>query len=250
VRECEVVAVTSGMEEVTGSEEVEAEKATVKGVIKVVGQEYEGIRGRSIDVEVKWEAEAEGVTEVARVVEQLKEEIEGGDEEAVAYRGKYRWVEGYRRVSDDEQAAEEEEAEDEVVKAGGVYLITGGLGAIGLAVGRWMGKEAGAKLGLISRRGMSGEGEEAEARRRAVRELREMGVEVEVVEADVRDEEAMKAAVEEVERRLGDKGSHPRRGGGWQEPDCGQDQAGGARGDGAEGHRHAGARASVGGQGG
>jgi acyl carrier protein/NADP-dependent 3-hydroxy acid dehydrogenase YdfG len=195
--ESEVVGVSSGMEEVNGTEEMEAEKAVVKGIIKVVGQEQEGMRGRSIDIEELERGWAE-----EQVERQVFEEIERGVEEEVAYRGKQRWVGRYEKVRRAEAREEEEEGAG-TLKAGGVYVITGGRGWIGTALSRYIGKDARGKVAVIGRGGLGAGTEEDVRRRREMEDMREAGVEIEEVVADVREEEEMKRAVEWIEERLG-----------------------------------------------
>ncbi|WP_437819490.1 type I polyketide synthase [Sorangium sp. So ce1078] len=74
------------------------------------------------------------------------------------------------------------------------YLITGGLGGLGLAVARWMVERGARHLLLLGRRGFDGGAGEAAARRRAaVASLRERGARVTVLAADVADRAQMEA---------------------------------------------------------
>jgi acyl transferase domain-containing protein len=80
---------------------------------------------------------------------------------------------------------------------GGSYLITGGLGGLGLRLAGWL-AELGAKhLVLVGRRGAESEGQ-----REALHELRARGVGVEVVAADVADRAQLARAVDRA-RQLG-----------------------------------------------
>ena len=65
------------------------------------------------------------------------------------------------------------------LKADGTYLITGGLGALGLRVAQWMVEQGVQHLVLISRRGASPQAQEAIAR------LERLGAKVKVAQADV-----------------------------------------------------------------
>jgi amino acid adenylation domain-containing protein len=71
------------------------------------------------------------------------------------------------------------------------YLITGGLGGLGLEVARWLAERGARHIALNSRRGPE------EHTKRVLGELRERGVNVQVVLADV-------TAAEQVERMLGE----------------------------------------------
>ena len=111
----------------------------------MIPQEYVNMKCRSIDV-----VTGEGKEE--EVVKQLKKELERGSKErVVGYRGKKRWVQRYERV---------EVEGEEVIREGGVYVITGGTGGIGQEIGKYLRKECKAKVALISRRGKEAEEEE------------------------------------------------------------------------------------------
>jgi acyl carrier protein len=79
----------------------------------------------------------------------------------------------------------------------GVYLITGGLGAIGLHLAEYLARTVQANLVLVSR---SGEQASHRARLEAIRKL---GAEVLVVGASVADAAQMAAAIEQAEARFG-----------------------------------------------
>jgi NAD(P)-dependent dehydrogenase (short-subunit alcohol dehydrogenase family) len=89
---------------------------------------------------------------------------------------------------------------------GGVYLLTGGLGGIGLAVAEHLALRYHAKLILAGRSGLpaSGTGDERASRRlRQVRRLEEMGAEVLVVAADSADRTSMEKLREQALDRFG-----------------------------------------------
>ncbi|MBR7676654.1 acyltransferase domain-containing protein, partial [Streptomyces daliensis] len=97
--------------------------------------------------------------------------------------------------------AEPEDAGPEVVcSADGTYLVTGGLGALGLRVAHWLAGRGARRLLLLSRRGLppreewDGLIEDGGARAvEAVRDLEAAGVTVRVVAADVTDREELSA---------------------------------------------------------
>ncbi|WP_375772903.1 SDR family NAD(P)-dependent oxidoreductase [Archangium gephyra] len=80
---------------------------------------------------------------------------------------------------------------------GGSYLITGGLGGLGLRLAGWLAERGARNLVLVGRRGA-----ESEAQRGAVNELRARGIHVEVVAADAADRTQVAHAVERA-RQLG-----------------------------------------------
>jgi acyl transferase domain-containing protein len=103
-----------------------------------------------------------------------------------------------------------------VIHNGGVYLITGGLGGLGLAVAEHFAKAAQVKLVLLGRTGLPPEEDWADLAestsadfhvRRGidqVQSLREMGAQVLVVKADVSKREELSEAIELARQRFGE----------------------------------------------
>jgi acyl transferase domain-containing protein/aryl carrier-like protein len=75
------------------------------------------------------------------------------------------------------------------LRADATYLVTGGLGALGLEVARWLAERGARHLVLMGRRGASPEAEAALAA------LREAGVDIAVAAADVASERAVRHAL-------------------------------------------------------
>ncbi|CAM2010379.1 polyketide synthase [Acanthopleuribacter pedis] len=82
------------------------------------------------------------------------------------------------------------------IRRGGVYLITGGLGGIGLATALWLAREYNTQLALITRSGRVSDPE-------LLKQIRQTGVALEIIRADVADEEQMERALHQVHLRLG-----------------------------------------------
>ncbi|MFT5686036.1 MAG: NADPH:quinone reductase-like Zn-dependent oxidoreductase/3-oxoacyl-(acyl-carrier-protein) synthase/malonyl CoA-acyl carrier protein transacylase, partial [Myxococcota bacterium] len=78
---------------------------------------------------------------------------------------------------------------EDALDLSGTWLVTGGLGGLGLSVASWL-AEQGASLLLIGRRGAH-----TEAQKAAVEAMRALGVSVSVAAADVSDEAALRAAI-------------------------------------------------------
>jgi aryl carrier-like protein len=106
--------------------------------------------------------------------ELLARELQAASEDThVALRDGRRWAGRLRRREDASGG------ERPALHADATYLITGGLGSLGLAVARWMIDRGARHLVLVSRRSPEG------ATARAVEELRASGAEVLTVAADV-----------------------------------------------------------------
>jgi acyl carrier protein len=89
------------------------------------------------------------------------------------------------------------------LRHGGSYLITGGLGNVGLALARFLATTVQARLTLVGRSGLESDTDEERPRADAVRELEAAGAEVHIVRADVTRSGQLASAIEEAERRFG-----------------------------------------------
>jgi len=184
--EVELSVVMEGVWGVESGEEGKEEKATIVGGAKVIGQEGEGIRCRVIDVK-----EGGGEEELEGLMKELEGEVEEGE---VALRGRKRWVREY------EEKRLEGEGE---LREGGVYVITGGMGGIGLMLGEYITRRAKGKVVLVGRRRMGEMGEEGEEKRRKVEEMKRAGGEIEEIKGDVTNEEEMREVIEKTYERYG-----------------------------------------------
>ncbi|HEX5884422.1 MAG TPA: SDR family NAD(P)-dependent oxidoreductase, partial [Pyrinomonadaceae bacterium] len=192
----EFVVVTDSVQEVSGDESLQPERSTVLGVCKVIPQEYPEITCRSIDV-----------TRDTRIVDQLVDEL-NGVERVVAYRGRHRWIQSFEPVRIEKGA-------QSLLSDGGVYLITGGLGTVGLTLAQHLARTHKAKLALLGRSALPApdawtqwlnehDDDDSVSRKiRAVRELEGAGAEVLLLRADVSNEAQMFEAVARTVERFG-----------------------------------------------
>ncbi len=136
--EIELVVVAEGVEDVTGAETLRPDRAMVRGPLLTLPQEHAELRCRLVDVST------EPSGGLAALVDDLIEEIDRGDERFVAWRTGRRWVPTYESVPLPAPMPAP-------IRAGGVYLITGGLGGIGLILARDLARRHGARLALTGR---------------------------------------------------------------------------------------------------
>jgi phthiocerol/phenolphthiocerol synthesis type-I polyketide synthase E len=128
----------------------------------------------------------------------LAQEIAGLTEPFAAVRGTSRWL---PRLRDLPMTGPPEQSR---LRYRGTYLITGGLGGIGLVVARALaatGLEP--RLGLLGRSGVSAGQAPAGAVRAELAAMAALGAQVEMVTADVGDRGGLASAVAAVEHRLG-----------------------------------------------
>ncbi|HEX6899308.1 MAG TPA: SDR family NAD(P)-dependent oxidoreductase [Thermoanaerobaculia bacterium] len=185
--------VTAGLQAVGRGEIVTApERATLLGVVRTLPLEHPEIACAAIDVEAP-----AGPEEADRLAELLiAETLVPAEEAVVAWRGEERWVERFEPVRLGRADGRRLPFRDQ-----GVYLITGGLGGIGLVLAEELARSVRARLVLTGRSGLPDD--PADRRVRAVRRLEELGAEVLVVAADVTDEAAMREAVRLARERFG-----------------------------------------------
>ena len=190
---------SNNMQKVAGEPALCPEKALLLGPCKVIPAEYPNLSCQSIDIVLP----RPGSLEEQELIDQLLAEFGTPSADSViAYRGYDRWVQTYEAVRLDEAIAGKTR-----LRPGGVYLITGGLGGIGLALAEYLAQETQAKLVLTGRsafpdREAWGEWlathDEQDATSRKIRKLRqleELGADVLVVRADVVSEADMQRAI-------------------------------------------------------
>ena len=192
--------VAPGAHAVLGGREARPEAATLIGPALVIPLEYPSVATRLIDVE--------SGTRPADVIAELRRPSAGP---AVALRGSRRYLRGYEVLA---PAAPEQTAA--VLRENGVYLITGGLGGIGLAMAARLARETRARLVLLGRSalpprerwdaiasGAEHADEHTRSRVERVLELLALGAEVEIVVGDVAEPEDVRGAVDLALERYG-----------------------------------------------
>jgi non-ribosomal peptide synthase protein (TIGR01720 family) len=197
--------VSNDMQQVTGDERAQPEKATLLGACKVIPQEYPHVVCRSIDVTLGSLTQPE----LADVL--LAELTSGRAEQLVAYRGRRRWGQDFEPLRLEEAARPLARLRDR-----GVYLITGGLGGVGLELAEYLARTVRARLVLLGRSAFPARAEwaawldahsEQDAIGRKIRRLialEETGAEVLVLSADVTDDAQAEAAFREASEQFGE----------------------------------------------
>jgi acyl transferase domain-containing protein len=186
VKDVEISVVTNGMQEVVGGDLTRPEKATALGPCRVVPQEHQGFRCRSIDLDTP-PSEAGALARTARRI--MAEAQADPREVFVAYRGGHRWVQSAEPTSLPPAGP------DLPLEKQGVYLITGGQGGIGLSLARYLAEHWQARLVLTGR--------SSEPRGEVLRELEALGAEVLYVPADSSSRGDMETALARTHERFG-----------------------------------------------
>ncbi|WP_103667734.1 type I polyketide synthase [Pseudanabaena sp. BC1403] len=202
--------VSSNIQDVIGTEVILPEKATILGACQVMPQEYANLTCNMIDVVVP----ASEVIEQQPLVEQIITEIlsQAGEvsDPIVAYRGNYRWLPTHvplylKPVTSPAPYRHQ-----------GVYLITGGMGGLGMTIAEHLAHNFQSNLVLISRTPLPLQNEWEEwldnhpeqdatsIKIRKIQSLETSGAKVLVLKADVSDSEQMQAVRERIQQTFGE----------------------------------------------
>jgi len=199
-----IEVVTNRLYEVGGDEPLVPEKATLLGPLMVAPQEHPGLICRAIDVDIAPEDARRRDELVAQIINEISS---GRTDVSVAYRQGRRWAPAYERVK--------LAAVPTALRPRGVYLITGGLGGVGLVLARHIAQAAQGRLALIGRSAFPARAEwdgwlaghdardPTAVKIRALQALEELGAEVLVLSADVSDAQAMRRVLAEIDARFG-----------------------------------------------
>jgi len=204
----EVTVVSSAMHSVGGDEQVSPGKATLLGACKAIPQEYPNVTCRAIDIVVQVSRPAVEPS----LIEQLVSEILSDSRQAVvAYRGGQRWTQVFEQVY-----MEPPEEVAPLLRDSGVYLITGGLGNIGLAIAEELATTVQADLVLLGRSAFPrkpqwqkwlrthGLDDPTSRKIRRLQDIESFGSRVLPISADVADETQMRRVVKRIYSAFGE----------------------------------------------
>ncbi|MEI6574597.1 MAG: beta-ketoacyl synthase N-terminal-like domain-containing protein [Bacteroidota bacterium] len=192
--------------DVTGEPVLAPEKALAVGAARVVGQEHPGIIARLVDLPPV--SGSEDLNKLGALV--IGECRLSADENVVAYRNGYRWIEDFTQLS-----PEEDTLTEKALTENGVYLITGGVGGIGLELAKFIARSVKAVLVLTHRSPLplrnewdellasSRDDDSNTMRVRGILELESLGATVIPVLLDASDYEGTKALISRIEQEYG-----------------------------------------------
>ncbi|MEV4218611.1 SDR family oxidoreductase [Nonomuraea sp. NPDC049725] len=184
-----VIVVTRGGQAVAAGERPDPGMAAAATLPMVANQEYLNLDCATVDVA--------GDADAAEVAEALEAELRTPSGDVfVAYRHGTRLTRAY--TPDDATPHDTTPADGAPVRRGGTYLVTGGLGDVGLLLAGHLARAGAGRLVLASRGGVPDD--PAHPRRHAVDALRELGVEVSTPRVDVTDPAAVRALLAGLDR--------------------------------------------------
>jgi len=197
----DIAVVSNQMQKVMDSDLIRPEKAALLGAIKTIGLDMNSVRCYSIDITLPFNNET-----LRNLWLELLNPI---DDIVIAYRHGQRWTESYVNLP------WEAPVPVDCLRQQGVYLITGGLGGIGLCLSKYLAQRVQAKLILTGRsvfpekvawQDWLSQHDENNAVSKQIVQLQELekdGAEVLVYQADVTDIIQMRHAIESAQQHFG-----------------------------------------------
>ncbi len=195
----DITVLSNQMQAVIGSDQIQPAKATVLGAVKTIGQEIPSIQCRSIDITLPFDNERQTQGVLAELATPITETV-------IAYRQGLRWTQNYQPVPWQTTLPTHR------LRRQGTYLITGGLGGIGLTLAEYLAHHVQAKLVLVGRSAFPAktawqaylsEHEQSDAIRQKIlllQKLESEGAEVLVYSADVADRRQMQEVIESCQQ--------------------------------------------------
>ncbi|MBU2513235.1 amino acid adenylation domain-containing protein [bacterium] len=199
--------VTDNAQEIQGNEPLSPGKSTLIALVNGIQQEYPQIYCQNVDVVI---TEVESKEKTHLIFRLIKEINSYSQDQFIAYRKENRWVQAF------EKRYLEPLSQNAIqLKEGGVYIITGGLGKIGLIIAEYLAKKVRAKIALIGRSSFPSHGEwqpwrennessdEISVKIERLMQLERIGSRLLVLQADISDFEQTKEAVDTIEKTFG-----------------------------------------------
>ncbi len=182
-------------------------RAVLTGPVRVIPREMPHVRTRHVDIHFGHGQAARRAA--ARVI--IGEAATMTDDRVVIRRGSERWTRSYDRVR-----LEESTNAPPIVRRRGVYLVTGGIGGIGLEIAEHFARVAEVRLVLVGRSPLPpesewgawlashGDGDRTSHRIRKLEAIRALGSEVLTLAADVADRTQMEGVLRAARARFGE----------------------------------------------
>jgi acyl transferase domain-containing protein/acyl carrier protein len=209
-----LVVMSNHIQEVIGGDLLCPVQATILGPLNIIQREYPHYQCVSLDVgdlkkgDMK-KGDRQEKDEVFLEIFGLKGDRQ---EKYVAYRRGYRWIQDFEPIS---LPIDMDEKRIPGTREGGVYLITGGLGGIGLVLAQQLALSSKSRLVLIGRSAFPekadwdtwiqkhGVEDSTSIKIHQVRELEKLGSEVRVFSQDITDLEGMTQLIQKVTETFG-----------------------------------------------
>ena len=206
IKDIFLIFVVNHLYDVTGEPVLAPEKALAIGPVRVIAKEHPGIIARLIDLPSV--SGPEQFKELGSAV--IGECRLAADENIVAYRHGYRWVEDFTTVCPENGGLTEKSLTNN-----GVYMITGGVSGIGMELAKFIARSVKATLALTHRSPFPPRSEwqriaesaaphdQGAMRVRDIMELESLGATVILSQLDASDYEGTKTFLDYIEKEAG-----------------------------------------------
>ncbi|BBC27136.1 type I polyketide synthase [Pseudanabaena sp. ABRG5-3] len=200
--------VSSQIQDVTGTEEIRPEKATILGASQVMPQEYANLTCCHLDMEIPSSDITANAPFIDQIIGEILTQADAPSAPLVAYRGNYRWLPTHEPLYLQPVASP--------YQPQGTYLITGGMGGIGMTIAEHLAQSVQARLVLISRSPLPSpsdweqwlqthsEQDPTSIKIRKIQSLESKGAKVLVLSADVADMEQMQTVRDRIQQTFGE----------------------------------------------
>ncbi len=194
-RSVQMTVITNHTQQVTGADPICPATAMLQGLLAVIPQEYPQIACRSIDIA--------NLVPNPRSLEQIMAEIwQPIDERSIAYRGNQRWLPTFTPTPLADAPLS--------LTSDGWYLITGGLGKIGLALALFLAQQQPVRLLLTTHQPFPDRAQWIESSVQAAHpqiqqllEIEQLGTQLLIIPADVGNEAQMAQAIQQAHKQFG-----------------------------------------------
>jgi len=202
----QIRVISNGQQSAESRDVFYPEKAPLLGLCRVIQQEYPDIVCQNIDIILPQPGQREMDWQVKQLIAEFGEPI---TDLMVAYRGQYRLIQTF------EQIQFSEKSNINRLRERGVYLITGGLGKIGLTIAEWLASTKQARLVLVGRsafppkdhweRWLANHDEQdaTYARIKRLLHMEQLGAESLILTADIASREQMQLVIAQTLERFG-----------------------------------------------
>lgn len=200
-----IFVVSHQIHEVNRNDMLCPEKATILGPCKGISLEYPNLSCRNIDIVLTSEAHSK-----EQATEQILQELFASSKDRIiAYRDQYRWVQTF------EALPLSSESKGTRLRKEGVYVITGGMGGVGLVLAEYLAKVFHARLALVGRSKLPHRNEwqswlethpandATSTKIQKLLSLEQEGAKVLTLSADVTNLEEMQKAIQEASQAFG-----------------------------------------------
>ncbi len=147
---CSIVAITRGAFEVVGRDGSNVAFAAISALCKLAEVEFLDMGCCHVDLD-PFRKPNDCSIKLAEALLSEANSVEG--ENVVAYRGNHRWGRLFERV---DEKPDDKQVREIMLKKGGSYVITGGLGGVGMELAERLAEEYQARIAMIDNRNFPG----------------------------------------------------------------------------------------------